>query len=69
MEISRDDDVTGNAPGELINAVQGENIVVAVNAVPGGNDVGVPSVVSLVNANVNVNNVLTTSSVSQQDTR
>ena len=30
MEISRDDDVTGNAPGELINAVQGENIVVAV---------------------------------------
>lgn len=59
MEISRDDDVTGNAPGDLINAVQGESIVVEVNAVP-GNDV------SLVNANVN--NVLTTSSVSQQDT-
>jgi len=44
MEISGDDDVTGDAPGGLINAVQGESIVVEVNAVPGGNDVGVPSV-------------------------
>ena len=58
MEVSRDDVI--NAPGELINAVEGETFV---NTVPRGDDVDVPAMVSSVNTNVPNN-----SSVSTQDT-
>lgn len=65
MEISQED-VTGNVPGEFVNAVQGENVAVEQNAVPAGNNVGVPSVVSSVNTNVNnVSNISYLSKISR----